>query len=163
MAKKQGGLQIDQDLGFQRREWVLQRVGWWVLTTFVVAALFGVFGGGLLSSATAGREGSALWIDYERFVRVGTTSRILVHFGEATAARELRINRDFFESLRVEQIVPEPERTVIGATEVTMVFPASADSALVILDVQRVKFGTRSARISTGHAQTPEFRQFAYF
>jgi hypothetical protein len=164
MARKDGGFQIDQDLGFQRREWVVQRVGWWMLAAFVVAALLGVFGSGILSRATAGRQGSALWIDYERFVRLGASSRLSVHFGEpSSAARELRINRDYFESLRVEQIVPEPERTVIGTNDVTLVFPAAADAALVILDVQPMKPGRHSIRISTGQAHTAAFSQFAYF
>lgn len=164
MTRKESGLQINQDLVFQRREWAVQRAGWWALTAFVLAALLGGFGGGPLSSARAGSQGSGLWIDYERFVRLGATSRLLVHFGgPSTAARELRINRDYFESLRVEQIVPEPERTVVGAREVTLVFPASAEAFLVILDVQPMKVGSHAARFSTGKEQPPEFRQFAYF
>jgi hypothetical protein len=165
MAKNTGGLQIDQDLEFQRREWIAQHVGWWALVAFIAAALLGAFGGGLLSSARAGDEGSALWIDYERFVRVGTTSRLSVHLGAARdgSSQELRINREYFENLRVEQIVPEPDRTVIGGSDVTMYFPPSNDSSVVILDVQPLRIGRQSARFSTKGAQTPAFTQFAYF
>jgi uncharacterized membrane protein YcaP (DUF421 family) len=43
---ERAGLQIDQDLEFQRREWRLQHVAWWGLTAFVVAGLAGLFGVG---------------------------------------------------------------------------------------------------------------------
>jgi hypothetical protein len=165
MMGKNTGLQIEKDLEFQRREWAMQRAGWWGLMAFIAAALFGVFGGGLLSNARAGAEGSALWIDYERFLRVGATARLFVHLGPAPdgGSQELRINREYFESLRVERIVPEPEQTVIGASEVTMVFPPSREASLVIFEVQPLKVGPLSARISTKQVQTPAFTQFTYF
>jgi hypothetical protein len=165
MGKKTGGFQIDQDLGFQRREWRMQRAGWWALTAFVVAAVLGLFGGGVVSSARAGDEGSALWIDYERFVRVGAPSRLSVHLGTPADgnAYELHINREYFESLRIEQIVPAPERTAVGVSDVTLFFPATPPVGLVILDVQPLEPGRHPVRISTSQMQTRAFTQFAYF
>lgn len=38
MADRAGGLQLDDDVAFQRREWVVQRAGWAVLSTILLAA-----------------------------------------------------------------------------------------------------------------------------
>ena len=49
------GLQIDQALDFQRRFERVQRVAWWLLALVPLAAIAGLFGGGLFSEVTAGR------------------------------------------------------------------------------------------------------------
>ena len=97
MSTRVGDLELDQDLGFQRREWSLQRIGWWALTGFVVVASLGLFGGGPLSRGRVGDPGAAVWIEYERFVRVGARARLYVHFDSAPTAddvREVRVNRE---------------------------------------------------------------------
>jgi len=43
------GLQIDQAMDFQRRFGRFQRVAWWLLAVVPVAAIAGLFGGGLFS------------------------------------------------------------------------------------------------------------------
>lgn len=63
-----GDLQVDQDLNYQQREWLVERVAWAVLALVVLAALAGLLGGGPLSQATAGGEGWPLQVQYGRFV-----------------------------------------------------------------------------------------------
>ena len=47
-----------EDLGFQVREWRLERIGWAVMVVIIVAALSGVLGGGgLVAAHNCGRRG----------------------------------------------------------------------------------------------------------
>ena len=48
------GLQIDQALDFQRRFDRVQRVAWWLLALVPVAAIAGLFGGGLFRRGRGG-------------------------------------------------------------------------------------------------------------
>ena len=61
------GLQIDQALDFQRRFGRVQRVAWWLLALVPVAAIAGLFGGGLFSEVTAGSERARVTVTYDRF------------------------------------------------------------------------------------------------
>jgi len=68
-TKKVGDLQINEDMEFQRRSWIVQRVGWLVFALVILLAALGLFGDGILSDAKAGQEEGALWLEYPRFKR----------------------------------------------------------------------------------------------
>ena len=53
-------LQIEQDMGFQRTEWVVQRAGWVGMALLILAALVGLLGRGPLSAAVARAGDGAL-------------------------------------------------------------------------------------------------------
>jgi hypothetical protein len=68
--QRHGDLEIPEDLPFQRREWVAERVAWAVMALLIAGALLGFFGTGPLSRTTAGDEAGPLWLEYERFARL---------------------------------------------------------------------------------------------
>ncbi|MDQ6718742.1 MAG: hypothetical protein M3Z17_10420 [Gemmatimonadota bacterium] len=49
-------LGIAEDMNFQRRTWMVQRVGWAIMILVCIAALFGVFGKGPLSNGHFGDD-----------------------------------------------------------------------------------------------------------
>lgn len=67
---------IREDMRFQRRYWLFERVGWTILILIVAAAAAGAFAGGPLSAATGTGEG--LEAAYERFARRGVETRLTV-------------------------------------------------------------------------------------
>jgi hypothetical protein len=160
--RKTDGLEIDQNLAFQRREWRVQRFGWWLLTAFVVAAALGLFGGGVLSRAEARSPDGALSIRYERFVRVGAVMRLTV---EATGPdrREVVISREYFEGLRIDRITPEPASLEVGRDDVRLTFSGgAADGLTVIIDCEPLHFGRAHAAFRAGSA-VARFTQLTYF
>ena len=161
-----GDLELDQDLAFQRREWIVQRVGLWALAIFVAAAAAGLFGGGPVSHARAG-DARAVSVAYERFVRVGAPMRLSIQLppppGGASGEREIHFNRDYFDSLRIERLSPEPTQVVVSGDEVVLSFPASAGTEAVTLDAEPLSLGPQAARVSTGGGSPAMFTQFAFF
>src|SRR5690349_14339918 len=89
------GLQIDESLDFQRRFDRVQKVAWRVLALLPVAAVAGLFGGGLLSEVTAG--GAAGTVTYDRFGRrsVDTQLEVTVERGRSPVA--ISISRAFLD------------------------------------------------------------------
>jgi hypothetical protein len=158
-------LEIEQNLAFQRREWRAQSIGWWVLTAFLVAAMLGLFGEGPLSRARAGEAGDPMWIEYERFVRVGRLARLTVHTGarESSEPLELRIARSYFEGLILEHVVPEPDDLRVDADHVTMAFSGGRRPAAIVFDVQPRRAGLQRGEIAAGTTVRHTFTQFAYF
>jgi hypothetical protein len=166
MTNKAGRLEIDEDLTFQRREWHVQRIGWFLLCAFVLAALLGVFGSGPLSHARAGEPGSPLWVEYERFVRQGTGDRVTIHVpaGESRETLEIRVSRDYVDTLRIERITPEPDAMGVNGTDVVLRFLGdAANSSRVVLDVEPLTIGPKAATIGTQGAPSVTLTQLVYF
>ena len=166
MKKAPAGLDIDEDLSFQRREWVFQRIGWWVLSAFVLAAALGVFGRGPLSQAEAGERASTLWIEYERFIRVGARTRIIIHATATENGLHLRLNRDFLEGYRLEGVTPEPAAIEPGPSVTGIRFDPPASGATpftIILDLEPLQAGRHTASVASGDGARASFRQLAYF
>lgn len=69
MVKRIGDLDIAQDLEHQRREWVIERIGWAIMALILLAALAGLLGSGPLSNARIDHPGSHLSAEYNRFER----------------------------------------------------------------------------------------------
>lgn len=162
------GLDIDQNLAFQRREWAAQRAGWWALTAFVAAAALGAFGKGPISGARAADAAGRLSVEYDRFARVGAPTRLEVRAEAAAAGAgpiEIRLTRDYFDAVQIERVLPEPAAVEVGPAEVTFRFgaPAPGTGFAVVLDLQPRRAGWRTAAIRTAQGGAVSFSQLTYF
>lgn len=166
-------LDLEEDLALQRREWRWQRAGWIVLFAGVGLALAGVFGDGPLSSAHAVSRAqgdtspAALTADYERFTRVGNSTRITIRLDGAPPEKgdlSLEVERRFYDHARIERITPEPDRVVLGAKTIELVYAPGrlrAGSGIV-LDYEPTAAGLRTLRFGFAGSKV-EMRQFTYF
>lgn len=118
-------LDVEEDPGYHRRNEMFERAALVVMVLIVIAAVLGVFGHGPLSREVVGIVGGPLWIEYPRVGRSGAGEVIHVHFGTG-ASRESEsrvwVDRRLLDALRVEQIMPEPERSEAGAEGTLFVF-----------------------------------------
>jgi hypothetical protein len=143
MRSRKPPTEIRQDLPFQHRQWAVQRVGWVLAAITLVLAIGGLFGNGPLSHVRAGSP--ALQVDYERFIRRDSPVEIGIE-AQPTSGEEVRlaVSRDYLHSLRIDSIVPAPERTETTAQDVVMVFRVArpADSARVTINATPLHAGT---------------------
>jgi hypothetical protein len=158
-------LQIDQDLRFQRREWIFERTGWVLLAAGIAASACGLFGSGPLANASAVEPRSGLRIEYPRFLRRQSPERMTIHLpldGEAREAR-LWIDSRLLEAFELQQITPEPERVEAGPDGSTLVFTAAAGGETVItLDVEYEAWGRLRGHIGRSSGEALELRQLVY-
>lgn len=99
------------EIGFQRKEWAVQRVAWAVMAVVVVSAVAGLFGAGPVSSTTAESTDGSLEVEYDRFIRYAGTSSLsmtlspdAVEGGKAT----VYLSRDLVDRWKVEAVTPTP-------------------------------------------------------
>jgi hypothetical protein len=160
------GLEINQDLDFQRREWRVQRVGRAVMVLLLFAALAGVFGAGPLSRATAG-ERETLAVEYDRFLRRGADNRLTVRVGpRAATGREVRlwVPPRYLERMHYERAVPEPQRTVFAPGRLWLIFPVASPGTPfeVVLDFKPQQVGPARAALGVAGGPTLSLSQFVY-
>lgn len=157
-------LELDQDLHFQRREWVAERIGWFTIAALLVAALLGVFGSGPLSSASSG--GDLMRIDYERFGRLLTPVKLRVQLGEGASAggvARVWIASHYLESMELQGITPEPDATEVLADRVGFAFHiAEGGPGVVTFHMRPDRFGTLTGRVGLVDGPELRFWQFVY-
>ena len=166
-VRREGDLEIAQDLQAQRRVWKGQRAGWALMTLTALAALLGLTGRGPLSRRLASAPGTPLQIQYERFERSGAPSVLRFRIGPG-AARDgkarLWISRRYMEAVVLEAVLPEQESVRGRRDRFEFVFevPEPGRPATVLFHFRPEKAGgLRGAAGLTG-GPALEFRQFVY-
>lgn len=157
------GLELEEDLPFQRRQWVVERTGWTAMAVFLVAGLAGAFGDGPLSNRIA--EATDVQLNYERYLRHSKPAELqLLVRTEETDTTSISLSQDYLATQEVEDVFPEPQSVRIGADEVTYVFALEPSARLV--DVRfRLRpqdLGWHTGTVAVGTKQPITIRQFTY-
>ena len=164
MSRKDRTLDIDEDLNFQKREWFFQRVGIGILFLFVLAALLGFTGkGGPVSHGEAGERGGPVFVEFERFVRSSTTSTLTLHLRAAPGDVRVFVSAPYFEHVRIENVVPEPELVTIEAARHVYLIRMGSSEAIVTMQVDHESYGTLEAEIGLVDGPSVRFTQLALF
>ena len=142
-------LELSEDFTFEQREWKVQRLGWLIMALTVALALLGLFGLGPLSSRTLISSDGVLRLEYDRFARHHSSSTLRLQFAPTgqTKAR-LWISRQFMENMKLESIVPAPERVEMrdGGQLYTFAVPRG-ESTTAIFYLQTEKMGANPLQL----------------
>lgn len=160
-------MQIHEDIDFQKRSWVVQRIGWVFFAIALLLAGLGLFGNGLFSNAVAGQQDGALWLEYPRFARFEDEFPIIVHAnGGSGNGGEIMIQLawDYLEGFEVNTIFPDPDAQIRHTDQITYVFNANAmDSPFTAyFYLTPRKFGMQSGTVHLPDGQAVRFSQFIY-
>lgn len=163
--KQRPELQISEDMAFQRRTWLVERVGWIVLGAVLIAALLGFFGGGgpAASTETASEDGS-LSMHYERFLRLDTPTQLRVVARPPGRTLRLWLDREYFESFEVTRVVPPPARVESATDRYVYEFPLAApgEAATIRFHVEPLEAWRVSGRLGVEGGADLGFDQFVY-
>jgi hypothetical protein len=162
-----GDLDIQQNIEFQQREWVLQRIAWVVIVLILIAACLGLFGHGLLSGATAESPGGELRVSYDRFDRRAAPSHLEIKIapGAGQDGRiELWIERAYLERAEVRTISPEPESGRADDDRFVYVFSAVDPDRPQIVTFQLVhdRFGRERGELGLIDGPSVALSQFVF-
>ncbi len=165
---REGDLEIAQDLDFQRRQWVAQRIGWVMMGLVVLAALAGLMGAGPLSKSSVGDLNDGLKVMFLRFDRRHAPSEVrMVIAGDAIREGEVRmwISREFLNRIELEQVIPEPEEVRSEPDREVYVFQAGGDPSQpieVTFQFQQDAFGVHTADVGLVDGPALTFWQLVY-
>jgi hypothetical protein len=160
-----GGLDLDQDLGFERRSGRIQRVGWATIAALIAAALLGLFGTGVLSRTVV--TSGPLQLAYDRFGRVnapGTMDVDLPGRVGVDGSVMLWLDRAFVDRTRIESVTPQPTLQTWGPDRLVFMFPAGASSERfrVNLRITPQHVGLVQSRLGSHDGSALRFWLFIY-
>lgn len=160
------GLEIDQDLPFQQRLWLMQRLGWGVITCIIIAALLGLLGSGPLSSCSIESSKQTFSLEYERFLRHHTATRLRIKLPLHGQTQEARVWYDsgLIDEMIVAHIVPPPLRTEVDGQGLTYIFRVinQTEPLSVTFSLEPQSFGVLSGRVGVAQNDAINIRQFVY-
>ncbi len=107
-ASQLPALQLPEDMRFQRAEWRVQRIGRLLMLAIVIAALAGVFGDGPLATRFHASGDGVLQVEYDRFVRVGASARLLVKTADGRRIQDIAVTFDDPAAIEVGSIETSP-------------------------------------------------------
>ena len=145
----------------------MEQIGWVLMGLLLATALIGLFGAGPLSRATAGKRGSLLWIEYNRFDRYEAPTKFKVHVGSeltSTNVLELWLNQDFLDKAEIEHASPEPDSFEATPNGAVYHFKLARTNEPVTLLLQFRATGYGSVPVQLGIRDGPQvrFKQFFY-
>ncbi|MCF4122445.1 hypothetical protein L1785_15815 [Antribacter sp. KLBMP9083] len=104
-------LEILQEPDFQRREWRLERVGWTLLTLFVLAGLLGLVGPGPLGDTTRAGEGGLVEVSYGRVAHYEADDLLSIRFDPAAVEQDtvtLALTGSWVSGVDLQGVTPAP-------------------------------------------------------
>ncbi|WP_220810342.1 hypothetical protein [Noviherbaspirillum aridicola] len=165
MEKKAGfDLEIDDDPRQQQREWVMQRIGWAVLTGLLIAVTFGLFGrGGPLSEVKLPSQRGEFLLEYDRFLRYHSPDMMRVSFTAGAQHTRLKIDSEYASHVQFERITPAPEREINEDGAVTYVFNTQPGAGTVVtFHFSPQKYWRLKGWLAVEDTPALHFSQFVY-
>ena len=152
---------LNETLPFQRREWVVQRIGWVLCALFVLAGLLGLFGNGPLAHRVV--TNPALQIEHDWLIRrdAPTTWKLTPRAPPAEHRYRVALDANWAQHFRILAIQPEPASARLSAGRWVYEFEAS-DSVPIVFHVEARRMGTLEGSIRLNDAPPLQVSQFAY-
>ena len=166
MKKHNNELEIDEDITLEQRTWTFQRISWVILLLIILAALLGFTGrGGLpgINKLTASSASQSIKLEYDRFLRNEVTEELQVELQNLhNPTTSISFSKDFYEKLRVEQVVPEPEQVQATAENITYTFNTSQPESQIVFYTKPIKAGMVHITVSGPGNEKVTMSQFVY-
>lgn len=154
------------DFQFHRKQFLIERVGWFSMAVYLAWALVGGFGEGWISQTEASNDAQSCAIHHERFGRRDAPFTLQVRL-RLDAPREdvaLELNREFTDRVRIERITPAYQSMESDDDTVTLSFagaPQTTEHSFVI-EYKPLHVGTLHVAVQPAGAGEVAFDQFIY-
>jgi hypothetical protein len=166
MKKHNGELEIDEDLKMLHRTWTVQRVSWVILLLIIIAALLGFTGrGGVggINKITKSTASQSMEVEYERFLRDEVEGEMKISLNNLkSTSPTLFFSKEFYDKVRVEEIVPEPEHIEIGPDGIMYTFRATKPEFIILYYTKPLHVGPLQVTTTGPDQEAITISQFVY-
>ena len=155
-------LQRPAILQSQRREWIVERVGWALMAITLAGGLLGLFGQGPL--ARASRTEGPVRLDFERIVRRAQSTQLRLDIApEAIRDNVLAVwvDEGFLKQVLLIGIAPEPASSASadGRRIYRFSSPPGGQPSHIMIDFEHRTSGARTGRLGVATGPPIPFNQ----
>jgi hypothetical protein len=162
MKPRHADLQLFEDLRQEKREWAIQRWAWWLLYLLLAATVLGLLGNGPLSTRHIRSPGGAA-LELDRFMTAKSTNRLVVTLPPSSGEVRAVLDARYLEQIEIQDIRPEPEKSVLISEGTAFVFSADSDKPMQVQFIFEPRTaGLVKGWLSVGGGARMNFWQFVY-
>lgn len=159
-------LDIDERPNFQRRSWVVERVGWLSMASILLAGILGLFGNGIFGPSMVTTEDERLSLQYERFWRQRAPMSLRLDLRPRSGERSVRVRFDasYLEALRIAEVSPRPSTVQAAGSAYVYEFLLSEPLGplAVTIEAEPKRWGALTGSVGLEDGARLEFEQFIY-
>lgn len=154
-------LESPDKITHQRREWLIERLGWGVIAAILAAGLLGALGPGLLGTREATSSDGALRAKYSLVERYDAPNVLELWLTPETTNHTLEFSRSFMDSITVEQFVPPPASSTSRSGKIALQFHTETDTTehKVVCRYKHNHFGLLKYEIGLAGRQPLQIQQ----
>lgn len=156
-------LEVRQDDRFQAREWRVERIGWLLMSFFVIAGLIGALGNGPLSWATARSNDGLVEVEYQRVAHHEADDSITLVFAPQAVEGDIvkvALLGSWVSGVDRQGLSPQPANETLVPGGVLLELPAEpGGSTSLTVSFRAQKYGPLSAEVVVG-GDRASFTQF---
>lgn len=162
-TERTGGLEIEEDISYQRRFHVFQRMAWVVMALIITAAFTGLLGPGLAGQESVSSADGRLVVSFDRTLNYKKDSRLVLRATQAGVGPvSIWMSRTYLDAVHQKQVLPEPRRTFAAPGKVFFEFDNNgADELEITFFIQPVSIGRLEAMAGTDKSEL-SFSQFIF-
>jgi hypothetical protein len=158
-------LVIEQDLTWQSRMWVVERIGWGAMLIVLICASVGLFGHGPLSTAAV--EQPSLRAEYERFARYRAPMSLRLFLAPTVQKQGLLtvwLSNEYLRRVDVVDTQPAAKRTDLSSDGLRFIFSSEEESStgIIIFHLRPDKVGPIVGSVAINDEQPITFEHFIY-
>ncbi len=156
-----------EDLRFQRKQWLVERIGWAAMAVVLACALAGALGGsGPLSNVAVPAADSSIRAKYERFARLlgPTTLEISVAQSSSGQPVQLHVSENYLNAMSLQSITPQPYATTLANQFYIFAFnrlPAAAETT-IRLHLEPQAIGSIEGRVAVDNGAPLLIKHFIF-
>lgn len=160
VERVKSSLQIEEDIDLHVRGWILQRIGWGLMFTFLILAALGFFGDGILSQKEIITDD--ITVNFERFTRRESDTEIEIIASDRNGSIDVVLSPTFNKVYKIEQILPEPTSQEINNGNTVFEFPAKGQGQITMfLTIRKRVTGNNASAIKVNETDF-ELNNFIY-
>lgn len=160
VRSRMGRPDIEENIPFQERTWLVQRIAWVVGAAVVLAAFAGVLGAGPATRSVIELPGGGE-VRYSRVLRNDSRSELVVRVPPGNGPLQLFLDQDFLDGAEIERLDPEPMRIAFDHGGWLLLYERrEASSAAVRVTFRPRRPGALNAQISLNAASGAGIRLF---
>jgi hypothetical protein len=160
-------LHVEADPAFQRRTWLIQRIGWGLFAMLILAALAGLFGSGPLSRTESGAPESGLQVEYDRFARLHAPTTVVIRADRRPARGDdlaIVLSGAMHREFELSSTMPPSDGASVAPDSAILTFRTDRQSGelTIVLHVKPQQVGMAASRIGIAGGPTHTIRQWIY-
>jgi hypothetical protein len=126
-----------QDLVWQSRMWIVERIGWGAMLIVLICASVGLFGHGPLSTAVV--KQTSLRAEYERFARYRAPMNLRLFLAPTVQKQGLLtvwLSNEYLRHVEVVGTQPAATRTDLSSDGLRFIFSAEKETSISTISFQ---------------------------